>query len=238
MSKSDIPDPAAALYQGPSGAKYHDIKRALRPQALPWVMALRAEKFQKHVRDDDVVFEFGVGAGWNLGRLRCSRRIGCDVADRTSERIATLKIEFLHSLAHVDAGTIDIVICHHALEHLLHPAQTLMELKKILKPQGKVILHVPWERERKYARFDAKDPNHHLYTWNAQDLGNLISVLGYQVISIRVRRYGYDRLAANLALQLRVGETGFRLMRLFMISLRPLREVELIASPGSASILR
>lgn len=59
------------------------ITRASVPcttHAQEWVYRLRAEKFQRWVKDTDTVFEYGVGAGWNLARLRCGRRVGFDAA--------------------------------------------------------------------------------------------------------------------------------------------------------------
>jgi hypothetical protein len=58
-------------------------------------------------------------------------------------------------------------------------------------------------------------------------VGNLVAVLGYQVESVAVRRYGYDRFAANAAARLRLGERGFRLIRACLVAVRPLWEVEL-----------
>jgi SAM-dependent methyltransferase len=224
------PDAAARLYQGASGQKYHEEKRALDPAALEWVMDLRAEKFQPHVRAGDTVFEFGVGAGWNLGRLGCARKIGCDASLFLKERVAALGIEFVTDHSAVPDETADVLICHQTLEHLLEPAAALKEFARILKHRGRLILHVPWERERRYARFRVGEPNRHLYNWNAQNLGNLVSILGYQIEAVRIRKYGYDRFAANLAARLRAGERGFKLIRGGMIALRPLREVELIAA--------
>jgi SAM-dependent methyltransferase len=222
-------DPAARLYQSASGRAYHEHKRALRPEALPWVMALRAEKFQRHVRPEDVVFELGVGSGWNLGRLRCARRIGCDAAGFLEDRVSALGIEFVPDAAVVPDATAQVAICHQTLEHLLEPAKALWQLARILKPDGLLILHAPWERERRYARYRAGEPNHHLYNWNAQNLGNLAGLCPFTIETIATRRYGYDRAAANLAVRLGVGERGFRLIRAGLILLRPLREVELIA---------
>src|ERR1041384_7178014 len=133
-------DPAAQLYQGASGEAYHEHKRALRAEALPWVMALRAEKFQRHVRPEDVVFELGVGAGWNLGQLPCARRMGCDTSEFLAERLTKLGIEFAPDVAAVPNATAHVAICHHALEHLLAPAEALRQLARILKPDGKLIL--------------------------------------------------------------------------------------------------
>jgi SAM-dependent methyltransferase len=231
-------DSAVEFYRGESGRDYHEGKRALRAEALPWLMALRAEKFQRHVRVEDVVFEFGAGAGWNLGRLRCARRIACDVSDFLAGQLAAVGIEFVGVASAVPDASADVIICHHALEHLTNPANALRQFARILKPEGTLIVHVPWERERRYARYHADEPNHHLYTWNAQNVGNLASVLGYQVKELSVRRYGYDRFAANLAVRLRLGQVGFRLIRTGMIALRPLREVELVATPKIMSRLK
>ena len=228
-------DPAAQLYHGTSGRVYHEGKRELRPEALPWLLALRAEKFQRHLRASDVVVELGVGAGWNLGALKCARRIGCDTSEFLADRVKTLGVEFVSDLSAVPDSIADAAICHHTLEHLLEPSATMKQLARVLKPGGKLILHVPWDRERRFANYRADEPNHHLYTWNAQNLGNLVSVLGFKVESVGVRRYGYDRFAANLSASLRTGETGFRVLRAVLVALKPLREVALIATKAKPS---
>ena len=115
-------------------------------------------------------------------------------------------------------------------QHLLEPVAALRDMARMLKRRGRLVLHVPWEVESRYARFDPDEPNHHLYHWNAQNLGNLMTVLGWRIEALRVRRYGCDRFAANIAARLRCGNAGFRLIRAGMVALRPLREVELVAS--------
>ncbi len=222
-------DPAASQYTDDSGRDYHEHKRALHPEALEWVLALRAEKLQPHVRPADVVFELGVGSGWNLARLRCARRIGSDAALFLARRVAAHGIEFVDGMESVPDAMADVVLCHHTLEHLLAPVEALRQVARILKPGGKLVLHVPWERERRYARFKPGDPNRHLHIWNAQSLGNLVSLLGYQIESVGVRRYGYDRFAANLAVRIRAGQWGYRVGRRVLVALRPLWEVELVA---------
>lgn len=221
--------PATDAYQGAAGRAYHEVKRGVPSRALPWVHALRAAKFAPHVGPEDTVFEFGAGAGWNLARLRCARRIGCDAADFLAPDLARLGVEFVSDTAQVASDTADVVICHHALEHVLHPAEVLGELRRVSKPGGKLVLHVPWERESRYGRFRADEPNHHLHGWSAQTLGNFVAVLGWHIEQVRTRRYGYDRFAAALALRVGLGVVGFRAVRSLLIALRPLREVELVA---------
>lgn len=229
------PDAAAAFYTGGRGRAYHEGKRGLNPTALAWVHAARAEKFQPWIRATDTVLELGVGAGWNLAHLTCARRIGVDAADFLAEPLRTLGIEFAADTRGVPDATADVALCHHALEHFAEPTQALRELRRVLKSSGRLVLHVPWEVERKFAVYRPDDPNHHLYHWNAQNLGNLVTVLGWQIESIRVRHYGYDRAAARLAERLHVGAAGFRALRALMIRLRPCREVELVARPGPSA---
>lgn len=244
-SSPPIPQDATAPYQGSAGAAYHDGKRALAPAALEWVYRLRAQKFQPWIAPVDTVLEYGVGSGWNLARLRCGRKLGCDAADFLAPRLAALGIQFLPNTTSVANASVDVVLCHHTLEHLLEPISALHEMARVLKPDARLVLYVPWEIERRYARFNPSEPNHHLYHWNAQNLGNLATVLGWRIEQIRARTYGYDRFAANFAARFRLGEAGFRLLRRLLVTLRPLREIELIARrpnaeapPGSAEAPR
>lgn len=198
------------------------------------MLRARAEKFQPWVQPSDVVFELGVGSGWNLGQLRCARRIGFDAAGFLRDSVQRLGVEFIDDPRGLPAASVDVVLCHHTLEHVENPLATLQELKRLLRVGGRLVLHVPWERERRYARHRVDEPNHHLFTWNAQTLGNLALLAGFRIEHLVVRRYGYDRFAANLAAKWRLGQGGFKLARAFMILFRPLREVELVARTPDA----
>jgi SAM-dependent methyltransferase len=231
---SGITESAQALYQGASGRAYHEGKRALPAAAVPWVARARAELFQPAVRTTDSVFEFGCGYGWNLSALRCARRVGHDVAEAVRAEVLKAGIEFVAETASLAAATCDVAICHHALEHVPDPFTALAELRRVLKPGGTLLLAVPYENERRYRRFDPQEPNHHLFSWNVQTLGNLVAVAGFTVREARLRRYGYDRFAAKLAVRLRLGERGFRWLRAGGQILRPLYEVAVVAIPTTA----
>ena len=199
---------------------------------------LRAEKLAPHVRPSDVVLEYGAGLGWNLARLPCRRKLAYDLADFLAPSIRAAGVEFLPDTKSLPGATVDAAICHHALEHVLQPAAALQEIARLLKPDGKLLLFVPFERERKYRRFDPAEPNHHLYSWNVQTLGNLVHESGFRVAAAATALFGYDRFAAVWACKLRLGEGGFRALRRFLLVLKPAREIRLLAilpKPDSAT---
>ena len=220
---------AARHYRGEEGRRYHEQKRGVPEAAVPWVARLRAEKLAPHIRPEDVVFEFGVGSGWNLMNLNCRRRLGFDVADFLAPAVRARGIEVVSNTEQIPSGSVDSVICHHTLEHVPQPAQILTELGRILRPQGQLLLFVPFERERRYRRFQRGEPNHHLYSWNVQTLGNLVEEAGLEVAQAGLGGFGYDRFAAVWALRLHLGETGFRLLRRCLHVLRPAFEVRVLA---------
>lgn len=220
---------ARARYAGDAGRAYHEGKRALPPVATPWVARARAELFQPHIQAGDAVFEFGCGYGWNLAALRCARRTGHDVAENVRAEVVRSGAEFVTDPAEFASAGFDVAICHHALEHVPEPLAVLTELRRLLKPGGTLLLAVPDERERRYRRFNPAEPNHHLFSWNVQTLGNLVTVAGFILRANHLRRYGYDRFAAKLAVKLHAGERGFRLLRAGGQTVRPLREIVVVA---------
>jgi len=217
-------------YRGEAGQRYQLEKRAIPEAAIPWVARLRAEKISAHVRPSDVVLEYGAGFGWNLARLECARKLAFDLADYISPSIRALGVEFVADTKAISNGSVDVVLCHHVLEHLTHPAAALEEMGRMLRAEGKLLLFAPYERERKYRAFDPAEPKHHLYSWNAQTLGNLVVETGFRVVEAGTGQFGYDRFAAVRAAKMRLGEGGFRGLRGLLHVLKPGREVRIVAA--------
>lgn len=216
-------------YRGEAGQRYQQEKRGVPERAIPWVARLRAEKFRPFIKPTDVVVELGVGQGWNLAQLHCAKRIGADLEDFLPIDLKASGVEFVHDSSSIPDESANVIICHHVLEHVENPPEMLREAKRILKRGGYLLLYVPFEKEKRYRRYDPNEPNHHLYSWNVQTLSNLASSQGFQVEKTFLGEFGYDRFASKLALQFRLGETGFHLIRRLAHLLRSGREVRLIA---------
>jgi SAM-dependent methyltransferase len=220
---------ATQHYRGAAGQQYHATKRALPPRAIPWVTRRRARKLQPYVRSNDVVVEYGVGLGWNLFQLRCRRKIGCDVGEFLADTFLGTDVEFVSDSRTLPEGIADVVLCHHTLEHVLTPAETLTELHRLLRAGGRLVVIVPYEKERRYRSWRPDEPNHHLYSWNAQTLANLVIECGLKIESAAVCEYGWERVAAVWACRLRLPEAGFRIIRRAGSLVFPLREVRVVA---------
>jgi SAM-dependent methyltransferase len=138
-------------------------------------------------------------------------------------------IEFIKNISDVSDESIDVVICHHVLEHTGNPPEILKQAKRILRPNGKLLLFVPFEKERRYRRYNPQEPNHHLYSWNVQTLGNLVRDVGFNIVQGRVQQFGYDRFASVWSARLGWGQRGFRLIRKAIHLIKPASEVYIVA---------
>jgi len=225
------PDSPLAPYVGDASATYHQEKRAIPPTALPWVVRSRAELFRQRVRSADSVFEWGCGFGWNLAGLQCARRVGHDVAEQLRPDVESSGVEFALRPEEFPDGSFDVVISHHALEHISEPFRVLLGMRRLLGRAGRLLLAVPFEVERRYRQFDPREPNHHLFSWNVQTLGNLLLASGFDVRELGLRPYGYDRRAAILAVRFGGGEGMFRWIRSVLRRIQPIREIAALACP-------
>lgn len=215
-------------YRGETGQRYQQHKRAVPEAAYPWVARLRAEKFA-FIGPDETVIELGAGLGWNLANLRCARRIATDLENFLPDDLRKSGVEFVPTSSALPDNIADTVICHHVLEHVENPPEMLREAGRLLKPRGRLLIFVPFEKEARYRVFQPKEPNFHLYSWNAQTLGNLIVSQGFSLEQCAVGRFGYDRFAAKLAIRCHLGENGFRLIRRLAHLLQPGLEVRAVA---------
>jgi SAM-dependent methyltransferase len=231
------PDDAVAntkkRYQGELGKQYRE-KHAVPEVAHQWLSDIRGAKFAQYIYPEDTVLEYGVGPGWNLEALRCARRLGYDLSTELKKPLAAKGIDFIADTQTISDASIDTVICHHVLEHTADPAQVLLEIRRLLRPEGRLLLFVPLEKERRTRQFDPCEPNHHLYSWNVQTLGNLVVEMGFQIMESGTGRYGYDRFFSVLAERLKIGKFGFKCLKKMALLIKPLLEVRIIARRANA----
>jgi len=190
-----------ANYSGNAGAAYHEAKHGGGEFYDKIVARSRSQKFQPFVKETDVVLEYGVGTGYNLVGIRCHEKVGYDVAEACRAKVESKGIYFTSDIQEVLEwqSRFDVVICHHALEHVPNPQMDLSRIRQVLKPTGRILLCVPFEKGRRYRRFAPGDPDMHLFSWKTQTICNLLLLTSYEICSAKIRPFGYERALAPLA---------------------------------------
>ena len=212
-----------------SSSDYHEQRHGASPEASSLISRYRAQKFRAFTKNSALnILEVGVGPGWNLVHLPAGRRVGQDVTLAYAEHLRDHGIEFVSDLSELHGQQFDLVILSHVMEHLLEPAKMLFALSALLKPNGDLLLIVPLEAPVRKVSQD--DRNHHLFSWNVQTLTGLLLACRYSVRSCEVRRYGFDRFAAELAIRLRGGFALYRALLFLLRVVRPGHEIRVVAN--------
>jgi SAM-dependent methyltransferase len=186
-------------YTGQDGASYHAAVHVKDRFVLKVLARQRSRKFQPLVKSNDTVLEFGAGLGVNLLNLRCKQRVAFDASDAGRQICATAGVKFTTDIEELQAEGFSVVICNHVLEHVPDPIQILEQIGEFLGPGGRMILCVPFETTRRHRQFRPDDADHHLFAWNVQTLGNLVTSVGFKIEHIGLRAFGFEQRLAFLA---------------------------------------
>lgn len=171
--------------EGTAGAEYFEYQRR-DVRRNSWV-SLRF--FAPHVSPEDTVVDYGCGTGWMLKLMDAGVKLGVEPNPKAREFAAGLEIETVGSPSEVESEFADVVVTSHAIEHALSPFEEFKQMRRIVKPDGKVVICLPIDDWRKQRRIDPNDPNHHLYTWTPLLLSNLLGEAGLQIESAKAFSY-------------------------------------------------
>jgi len=138
-------------------------------------------KFEPFVGETDTVLDFGCGGGFLLAALPCGQRFGIEVNPSARQKASALFNAHAEIQDLPDNLRFDVIISHHALEHVDRPLDVIQELASRLKATGKLVFVVPSESWHAQKHYNQNDINQHLYTWTPQTLGNLFSHAGLHV---------------------------------------------------------
>ena len=89
------------------------------------------------------MLDIGVGTGEIIDFFaEKNRTFGVDVTDQRVSKLSTFKAVANETLP-FEAGTFDVVITNHVIEHVLSPENHLREISRVLKSDGIVYLATP-----------------------------------------------------------------------------------------------
>ena len=168
----------ASPYEGRAGDRYVERYRGVYELSSK----LNRSNFTPYISPTSTVVDFGCGDGGLLAELDVRSRIGVEATDAGIELARRRGLDrVVRSLDELPENIADVVISNHALEHTLNPAQELMEMFRLLRPGGRLVLWLPLDDWRSERRPDPTDPDHHLYAWTPLLLGNLLTEVGFEL---------------------------------------------------------
>lgn len=138
-------------------------------------------KFESEVKSTDKIVDFGCGGGYMLSALEAAEKIGVEVNEVAANAARKRGLNIVPDLKDVPDGWADVMISHHALEHVDDPLNVVRTMLTKVKRGGKVVLVTPSETFK--MRYREDDPNFHLFTWSPSNLGNLLKRAGFVQIN-------------------------------------------------------
>ncbi|WP_167106209.1 class I SAM-dependent methyltransferase [Mycobacterium sp. DL592] len=150
---------------------------------------ITAEIMQPYVNSTDTVLDFGAGTGSTLHHLKARRKVAVEINPAARQgchdRFGN-EIEMHSDISSIGNGSVDVCISNHCLEHVPYPIAALREIRRTLRPGGRLILRVPIDDWRASKQYRAEDINHHLHTWTPLLLGHTLFDAGFREFSVRV----------------------------------------------------
>jgi ubiquinone/menaquinone biosynthesis C-methylase UbiE len=176
---------------------YEELWRRLPDDLEPPDFERRRLFLLQHVRAGDAVLDLGCGAGEFTGELARAQAtpIGADVAEAALERARASHPELAFRLVPIDGrlpfedNAFDLVWASEVIEHVADTARWLSEVRRVLKPRGRLLLTTPSHGRLRVAlhgveRFSEPLGDHlHLYT--KRSLADTLSEFGFTEVAVR-----------------------------------------------------
>lgn len=141
-------------------------------------------KFQKAIRSEDTVLDFGCGGGFLLNNIDCNEKIGVDLNPIAREYCQNVnKITCHESIESVPDNSIDIIISNNCLEHAVNPYEIFTQMHRKLKINGRIVIVLPCDSHK--TLWKANDIDNHLYSFSPMNLGNLLQAAGFHGIKTK-----------------------------------------------------
>lgn len=192
------PMPAAERIQSFYPAEYYGEPTAKFEPLVEFGVRLgakmRVESLVGDLPAGSKVLDIGCGRGvmlralLDLGHEAHGVEIAPEAASGADPR-AQIRIAPELAKANYEENTFDAVIMWHVLEHLPHPEMTLAEIRRILRPGGRLILAVPnfgsLQSQRTGHDWFHLDLPRHLYHFTPETLQRLLACNGFHSESVR-----------------------------------------------------
>ena len=191
---SNIPDDLSRYYP----ADYYSFspsKPSLKERLRRMVKGAKIPEWANGISSESSVLDVGCGSGALLHEMKQWGLRDLYGYDPFCTPCVTDGI----SISNVPpTNKFDIIMMHHALEHVPDPAASLQDALDWLKPEGRLIIRIPvrqgWVWREYGTSWAHLDPPRHLYHWTVDGFTRFASNNGFSVMS-----QGFDGSIYSLA---------------------------------------
>jgi len=209
---------------------YHRVKESFLNETISRFNRKLAVSEIKKIKSDGKVLDIGCGRGMFLKSMQEAGYEVCGIepsgdGSKIARDIAKLKISNcrLDEFECCD-NSFDIVMLWHVLEHMSSPAESLEQIKKIIKPDGILIVEVPnfsSIESRFFNRYwQHLDVPRHMFFYNKKSLEKFLNLKGYEIIKVSTETYSCMILTPFKSYMLMFKGKNF-LKKIFLICLFP-----------------
>ena len=177
---------------------YEDFWADAPSDPEPWEWERRRALLLGEARPGERVLDLGCGAGRFVAALReaGADTVGVELAEAALERAranapgADLRLLADDGSLPLEHASVDLVWCSEVLEHVADTANLLLEVRRVLRPGGRLLVTVPRNgRLQALTRFEAHfDPlGQHLRFYTRRSLTATLEHTGFEDVRVRAR---------------------------------------------------
>ncbi len=111
-----------------------------KTQNLKFMLKKRYDWMNEHINENDKGIEVGSGAGFAKFYIKNKNFRTSDFSNES--HIDLKNVDALNT--NFDSNSFDYIICSHMIHHIAYPMKFFKEMNRILKKNGKLIIHEPY----------------------------------------------------------------------------------------------
>jgi 2-polyprenyl-3-methyl-5-hydroxy-6-metoxy-1,4-benzoquinol methylase len=176
----------AAYYESEDYISHTDGKRSLFEKAYQFVKGIALKKKVNLINElrpnKGILLDIGAGTGDFLAEAKRDgwQTIGIEPNEKARNSAMLKKVNFVDSSIALENNSVDIITMWHVLEHVPDIQAQIKELKRLIKPNGAIVIAVP--------NFNSYDANHYKDFWAAYDVPRHLWHFSRQSIKVLFER--------------------------------------------------